>query len=181
MRFKLDLRVLAGVLFGAAALSVIPAQAASGVQLNIKPGLWETTTQSNFQGSLVPQSYLDKMTPEQRQRIQAAMAEAQKPHTAQACVSRDELMRDFAKSGSKDCNWTTVQNTANTLEYHGVCSNSDSGATETSTTTVHLDAVNPEMVKGTMQFSVSRNGSPVTSGSGNFSSRFLGSSCNAVK
>lgn len=163
------------------AFCAIPVLAATTVQLNVKPGLWETTSTTHLEGSMIPESTLEKLPPEQRQRMEAAIAEAQKPHTAQKCLSRDSLMKDFANSSSKDCKWEFVTNTPSTLEYRGACNRPDSNGSESSQIMVHLKAINPELVKGRMQFSVSRNDKPVTSGSGIIESKWLGSSCGSVK
>lgn len=177
MKFRFNVRMLAGGMTCAIALCAIPAWAASTVHLNVKPGLWQTTTKAKLSGSMIPESVLQQMPPEQRQKMQAAMAEAQKPHTQQTCVSRDDLMKDFANSNSKDCKWSTTSNTSTTLEYHGSCND----GTESSTVTVHLEAISSELLKGTMQFDVSREGKHVAGGDGTFSSKWLNSSCGNVK
>jgi Protein of unknown function (DUF3617) len=49
-------------------------QGADFTKPNIKPGLWEVTTNPKMSGQMpIPEEQLAKMTPEQRARLQAAM------------------------------------------------------------------------------------------------------------
>ena len=63
--------------------------------LNVKTGQWETTVVTKISGQVLPKEMLDKMTPEQRTKLEQAMAARSggmaKPHVSKNCVTKEEL------------------------------------------------------------------------------------------
>ena len=165
----------------AAALVVHAAQPA----LNIKLGLWETHTEAKMSGDLsamIPEDQLAKMTPEQRQRIQAAMAQSmaamQKPHYAKECMTAEKVAKGFDMGDDKsgNCKNTITTNTGSQYEAHVVCS----GNAGQQAMTVRITADSPTHVMGTVKGDETQ-GSKGVSYSGTFEGRFLGSDCGAIK
>src|SRR5581483_6581167 len=128
------------VMAGAAALA---AGSAYGASLNVRPGLWETTTQSQMSGlPPIPPEELAKMPPQARARMQAAMqgsmAAMSKPHTVKYCLTQDQIDKGFAaeeaKHGQNDsCQRAVVSSSANAQTVHLTCS----GEGETTTGTIN--------------------------------------------
>ena len=90
MEVRVKLRILLGVAF----LWALPSWTADAVQpLDVKPGLWETTTTTEMGGMPpMPADVLAKMTPEQRAKFEAAMkaraAQGAKTTTRRTCLDQ---------------------------------------------------------------------------------------------
>jgi len=62
--------------------------------LQVKPGLWEVTTQSTIRSSGMPDSIkLDKMTSEKRAQVEKMLAERDKPRTStvRSCLRKEQI------------------------------------------------------------------------------------------
>ena len=74
--------------------------------LDVKTGLWEITYTTATHGTLIPQSTLDKLTPEQRAKLQASMKAQQaagpKAHTDQTCVTEEDLKKGAFRDEDDD-------------------------------------------------------------------------------
>ncbi len=84
----------------AAALFCAAVCAAQVTPLNVKTGEWESTMTNETSGQMpIPQEMLDKMTPEQRARMEAAMKARgmQGPRTIvnKQCVKKEDLDKPF--------------------------------------------------------------------------------------
>lgn len=170
------------VLASAAALA---AGSAQGASLNVKPGLWETSTQSQVSGMPpIPPEELAKMPPEARARMQAAMQagmnEMNKPRTAKYCVSQEEIDKGFAaeqaRHGNESCQRVVVSSSANAQTVHITCT----GEGETTTGTINIVASSPEAVSGAFDFNVSGHGNNMKMHS-TLTSRWLSADCGAIK
>src|SRR5437868_8630402 len=100
---------LASALFGAVTLT-------AQTPLNVKTGEWESTLTNETTGQLpVPQEMIDKMTPEQRARMEAMMKARgiQGPRTTvtKHCVKKEDLDKPFG-SDNKSCKQTLVTSSA---------------------------------------------------------------------
>ncbi|HEX3809058.1 MAG TPA: DUF3617 domain-containing protein [Rhizomicrobium sp.] len=144
----------AAVLAGSLGLLVSSAQAAS---LNVKTGLWETTSQAQVSGAPpVPQAALDKMPPEARAKMDAAvkgiMAAMSKPHTARSCVTQDQIDKAFADMGKNqgDCKRTSISGSDSEQTFQMVCKSPHG----TMTGNFHIAAANPETVNGVFDMAV---------------------------
>src|SRR5258708_20099120 len=88
------------------------------VPLNIKPGLWETTINSNVDSGLpIPAGMLERLSPEQRARFEERMKANSATHTRTTthtkCVTREDIEKqklDFASS--KECTPTDITSTS---------------------------------------------------------------------
>jgi Protein of unknown function (DUF3617) len=153
--------------FGAAGLAVagiglawvLPSLAAGGeTPLNVTPGLWEMTSQSDTSGPPpIPPEAMANMTPEQKQKFEAAMqammAKQHQPHTVRACVTADEIKRGFTGGDQdKECQKTIVNSTPKLLDMTMTCT----GDGQQSTGTFHYEAADPQTVAGNIDMHISR-------------------------
>ncbi len=69
--------------------------------LNVKPGLWETTTTIEKKRAQQPTN-LDRLTPEQRAKVEAKLAHQVKreTHTRKACLSEAKIQSGEAFTGN---------------------------------------------------------------------------------
>lgn len=160
---------------------------------NIKPGLWETTTSSQSQGSpSVPpeqkaerDKMMARMSPEMRARIEAAQkkyqANAGAPHVRKSCVTKEDLNKPMsfedAKEGGK-CTKTVLKSTSSTQEIRVDCADDR----YKSSGTIRVTASNPENWSGTLDTTLTpvAGGAPITVKT-NMSGKWLGPDCGDVK
>ena len=156
--------------------------AAKVVPLNIKPGLWETTINSNVDGGLpIPAGMLERLSPEQRTRFEERMNANSAAHTRTTthtkCVTREDIEKqklDFASS--KECTPTVIISTSTAA--NGKLSCESEGMK--STATFDVEARDQEHLKGSSHGSIAGNGQTTKIDSA-FTSKWLGSSCGNVK
>lgn len=69
--------------------------------LNVKPGLWETTTVTSKQGAQQPTN-LDTLTPEQREKVEKKLAERVKTETrtVKSCLKQSQIDSGEAFTGN---------------------------------------------------------------------------------
>jgi hypothetical protein len=116
--------------------------------LDVKLGLWETTTIIATTGMPVPPQVLNSMSPEQRARMEAVMKKRQldgpKSRTHQSCLTKGKLDRPFANDeDEKNCTRTAVTDTRTRKEYRLECK-----GPEPRTGEARFEAVSPERVRG---------------------------------
>jgi Protein of unknown function (DUF3617) len=155
-------------------------QAADKVQsLNIKPGLWEVTATVTTSGEMpIPSALLEKLTPEQRarinDRIEARESEPQKTTVKKQCLTRRQIEDGTPfRHDRKSCTRTVLTSTSSKVDMYLECLEKGvrSGGT------LQIEAVNSERVRGSIHFSES--GSDNTSNSNStFTARWIGPSCN---
>ena len=152
------------------------------VPLNIKPGLWETTINSNVDGGLpIPAGMLERLSPEQRARFEERMKANSAAHTRTTthtkCVTREDIEKqklDFASS--KECTPTVITSTSTAA--NGKLSCESEGMK--STATFDVEARDQEHLKGSSHGSIAGSGQTMKIDSA-FTSKWLGSSCGNVK
>ncbi len=148
--------------------------------LNVKPGLWETTTVTEQSGMpTIPAETLAKLPPEQRARIEAQLkaSSGAKSNTAQACYTKEDLNRAFWQNDrNKSCKQTVVTSTSSKQEVRLECE--ISGAKSTGTLT--LEAPDSGHVNGAMQMQMGAQARGIAIKI-NISSKYLNSSCGDVK
>ena len=162
----------------AAAASAAPA---ADPAFDVKPGLWETTTSGSMSGAPpIPPDVLAQMSPDQRSKVEAAIARANGTRTRKSCLTAEQLRRgpNLAQPDSKSCTQSIVTRTATELEIRQVCTNN--GA-QTMSGTVRFQAVNRETVTGTADFSVNNGGGGTTRMQHKISGRWLGADCGSIK
>lgn len=171
------------ILLTLAVLSVAVLWAANTVQpLDVKLGLWETTTVSQMSGMPpIPPDMLAKMTPEQKAKMEAMMkqrqAEGPKTHTDKQCVTKEDLGKGgwFDKE-EQDCTKTVLTSTSRKLDVKLECSKG--GGKQTGT--LNIEAVDSGNVKGTLQLAMT-NGTNTMNVNSTMTSKWLGSACGDVK
>ena len=166
----------------AAALLCATAWAADPTPLNVKTGQWETTMTTETAGQLpIPQEMLDKMTPEQRARMEAAMkargAQGARTNAHKSCVKKEDLDKPFGDDEQrKSCKQTIVTSSATRQEIHMDC---EIGGGKQSGT-LKVEAVDSGNVKGSMQM-VASNGGRSMNVNSSFSAKWLGPVCTESK
>jgi Protein of unknown function (DUF3617) len=156
----------------------VVSQAADVTPLNLKPGLWETTTVSERSGMpALPADKMANLPPEQRARIEAQMKAMSSPSTTtrQSCRT-DKDLQPFTDDSNKSCKQTFVTSTATRQELKMECNMTGN----TGTGTVTVEAKDPEHVNGLVLMHVGNNGHnmdvKVT-----INAKWLSSSCGDVK
>jgi hypothetical protein len=146
--------------------------------LNVKTGQWHTTVLVNRSGSLaMPSDYMAKLTPEQRAKVEATMKQASKPNTMtrvnQDCLTEEELKRGTPfKPDNNRCTEKVLNSNSSKLNLEQDCME-DSMTTKT---TMSLEAVSPELVKGAGVVTVTSEGHTFTSNI-TFTSEWKSASC----
>jgi hypothetical protein len=170
---------------GSLALAVAcVAQAADYVKPNIKPGLWEVTHTPRVKGQMpIPEDQLAKMTPEQRERVQAAMkagmANAAKPHVYKECMTPEKIARALdLDRGSQDtsCKRAIVTSSPTELRLHDECTRTNGK----SVTDVHVQIEGTTRLTGAVDVVMSSGGKTMTVNS-KLSGKWLSTDCGAVK
>jgi hypothetical protein len=150
--------------------------------LNVKPGLWESTRTINRAGDLpIPAEMLNRLTPEQRARMEERMRAHSAAHTntttEKHCLTQEDLERDRMKlAETKECTTTVLNSTSTTVKAKLACDQEGMHANGT----LELVAADPEHVSGTYHSTVNADGHTMNV-DGNWTSKWLGSSCGNVK
>lgn len=145
---------------------------------NIKTGMWESTTTYTIAGSLpVSQAMLDKMKPEQRARVEAAMkrnaAGNTRTQTDQHCMTKDDLENPI-NTANKECKWTILESTGTKARANVTCETQ--GATMNGSG--EFEAVDQEHIKGSTHGTVDMGGHTMNVDT-NIASKWLSASCSA--
>jgi len=150
--------------------------------LNIKPGLWESTRTIKRTGEMgIPAELLNRLTPEQRTRMEERMKANSGGHTSteteKHCVTKEDLERDRLKiAEAKECTTTVVNSTSTNVKGKIVCETAGMHATGM----LELVAVDPEHVNGSYHSTVDSNDHTMNF-EGTWTSKWLGSSCGDAK
>ena len=166
----------------AATLFCATAWAADPTPLNDKTGQWEATITTESAGQLpIPQEMLDKMTREQRAKMEAVMkarsAQGARTNTHKSCLKKEDLDKPFGSDPQrKSCKQIFVTSSGTRQEIHMECEMG--GGKQTGT--LKLEALDSGNVKGSMQMVASNGGRSMTVNS-SFSSKWLGPVCTESK
>ena len=150
--------------------------------LNIKPGLWESTRTIKRTGEMpIPTELLNRLTPEQRARMEERMKANSggrtSTETEKHCVTREDLERDRLKiAEAKECTTTVVNSTSTNLRGKIVCETAGMHATGM----LELVAADPEHVNGSYHSTVDGNDHTIKL-EGTWTSKWLAASCGDVK
>ena len=152
------------------------------VKLDAETGLWEMTTHPQMSGTLqIPEEQLQKMTPEQRARVEAALqsatANVSREHVIRQCLTPEQLSKGFdvGDEGSS-CKTTVIRNTSSELEVRRECTESNAPHT----TTERFRMSGRREVSGTVDAALSQNGRPLTMHM-TIEGRWLGADCGGIK
>jgi hypothetical protein len=148
--------------------------------LNVKPGLWESTTTSTTAGQMpFPAELLSRLSPEQRAKMEARMKANSAPKTRtftnKGCETKEKLAEQ-PFSDQKECKQTIITSSSTKAELKILCEFGD----VRSSGTMHIDVLSPESVKGSGQMTSNGGGHSMTMNT-SFSAKWLGPSCGSVK
>ncbi len=166
----------------AAALFCAAAWAADMTPMNVKTGQWESTLTSETSGQLpIPQEMLDKMSPEQRAKMEAMMkargAQGARTNTYKSCVTKEDLQKPFGSDQErKSCKQTVISSSPTHQEIHMEC---EIGGGKQSGT-FRVDAIDSGSAKGSMEMVASSGGRSMNVNS-TFSAKWLGPVCTESK
>lgn len=157
---------------------------AANEPLNVKTGLWQVTETSTATGlpPITPemQARLDKMTPEQRAQLQAAMNSrfngTPQTTTYKTCVTKDELNKNAFDGPDEKCTWTVVNSTGSDMEAQGTSCAAGKNQGMKTDITMKLHAVDSENVKATVQGTSTGNGNTVNVNAA-FTGKWIGATC----
>jgi len=151
--------------------------------LDVKTGLWESTVTNQMSGQLpIPAEALARLTPEQRTRIEEAMkaraSQGAKTTTNKSCITKDQLNKPmtFDQDKKNNCKSTLVRSSSSEQDIRMECSENNMQANAA----VHIQTVNSENVKGTVQVTATGGGNTMNSQS-SFSAKWVSSDCGTVK
>jgi hypothetical protein len=142
-------------LISCCALLTIPT-AFAAEPLGIKPGAWEMSYTSQISGETMPQSMLDKLTPEQRakheERMKKRAADGPRKRTDRTCVKKEDLARDaFGKEGQKDCQYKISSQTKSLYAATYECTGAGARKGE-----IRYEVLGSEKIKGSMKMTTAR-------------------------
>ena len=153
--------------------------------LDVKPGLWETTVTSQMTGMPpIPPEALARLTPEQRARMEEMMKQrgAQGPRTttSKSCATREDINKMSSvfndNSARQNCKSTVTRSSSSEQDIRLDCSQNSIQATMN----VHLQAVDSENVKGSMQINASGGDNKMNTQT-SFTAKWLGPDCGELK
>ena len=162
----------------AAALFCVTAWAADITPMNVKTGEWEATVTGESTGQLpIPQEMLDKLTPEQRAKMEAMMKGrglgGPQTKVYKSCLRKEDLDKPFGNEGDqKSCKRTIVTSSSTRQEIQMECENGQGKGTGT----FKVEALDSGNVKGSMQMTVS-NGGRAMNITTDFLAKWLGPVC----
>ena len=159
-------------------LSLAASAAWAGEPLNLKPGLWEMSTNTALNGSMIPPALLAQMPPEQRARMEAALKQqsgAAHAHSTRSCITKEYLQRGSVHTDKDEdhehCQYRVVTQTPTNMETHFQCTGEGARDGE-----MKMEVVNPEQFKGALRVSTP-NGKVTMQITGHW----VGASCAAEK
>lgn len=129
-------------------LAMATAQAAD--TLDVKKGLWETTTTVESSGTPpIPPEAMARMTPQQQammqERMKDAMGQNGKPRTDRRCITQKDIDQAFTDPDQTGgCKWTPVKTSSHVYDADATCQGRMAGSGK-----LHIEATDPEHVRGT--------------------------------
>jgi len=153
--------------------------------LDIKPGLWESTTKTEMGGRAmpampaIPPEALAQMPPEQRARVEAMM-NSRKPGggmTVKACMTRESMAKGLAMAQQKGCTQNVVSSSSTKMVVHMDCQQGNNK----SAGDVSFERIDAEHTKGNMVMKVSSGDAPPMDMKMSLESKWLSSDCGDVK
>jgi hypothetical protein len=155
--------------------------------LDVKLGLWETSMTNQTTGMPpLPEELLARLTPDQRAKMEAAMkaraAKGPQTRVNRSCLTKDQLNNalTFGSEGSvaaAACKRTVITSSSTKQDIRFDCSDEKSNMKGSGT--VHVEALNSENVKGTMQVTATGGGNNMNIQT-SFSAKWLSADCGDV-
>ena len=168
MRIKHSYIVIALVLSGTVAYAD---------PLDVKPGLWETTTTTEMSG--MPPIDTSKMTQEQKARIESAMkkrqAQGPRVHVRKSCVTKERLNREpFQEKEQESCTRTVISSSRTQWQAKLLCTKPKRVGE------FKVEAVSREHIKATVQMNTSDDKHAMAVHV-SMDGKWIGSSCGNIK
>ena len=143
--------------------------------LNVKPGLWEKTLTITRTGALpIPPEMLNRLTPEQRARMEERMKANSAGHTTTntetSCITREDLEKPM--KFDNQCTWTILESTSTKAKGNVSCEGSGMKMNGNG----EFGAPDPEHMKGSVHTTSSGGGNTMTIDA-TFTSKWLSASC----
>ena len=138
---------------------------------DVKTGLWEITVTTATNGMMVPQEMLDKLSPEQRERMTAAMkaraAKGPMSHTSKQCIKAEDLKKGaFGNVEGQHCTFTPTVQTSKHQAGKMACP-APGGTGE-----ADFQALSPEQIRGTITVAMAGGSAKI-----DMTGRWLSASC----
>ena len=154
----------------------VPALAHAAETLNVKLGLWETTWTTETRGMPpLPKELLDRLSPEQRKKmeadVRAAQAKGPDINSDRECITQKDLEKPFEPENTKECTHSVVTSTRTTQEVRIVCSGGMPGSGS-----MKVSAANPETMTGSLDLKLGQGADSMTI-KGQMKGRWLGADC----
>jgi hypothetical protein len=145
--------------------------------LDVKTGQWETTMTGQLTGMPpIPEDVLNRLTPEQRAKMQAVMQARNggKATVSKSCLTKDKLDKPFnlGDESTKACSPTLVMSSGTSQEIRINCNRENTK----SSGVVKVDAVDSENVKGAMHMTII-NGEHTMNMNYTFTAKWMGPVC----
>jgi hypothetical protein len=143
-KYTVGIVFLAGTIWGAD----------SGRPLDVRPGMWESTTTTQASGTpSIPPEILAKMTPEQKAafeaRMKAGMPQGPQTRVTKHCVTQEELSKGLTFGDEhRSCQRTVVSSSSSKQEIRMECSS----AGITAKGTIRIEALDAEHLKVSSEF-----------------------------
>jgi hypothetical protein len=164
-------------------MSLTWAQSGAKLQsLNIKTGLWESTRTIKRTGALpIPAEMLNRLSPEQRARMEERMKADSAAHTNTTtdkhCVTKEDLDKNrLALAEAKECTTRLINSTSTTVKAKFECEQEGIHATGT----LELVAADPEHLNGSYHSTANAEGNTMNV-EGTWTSKWVGPSCGSVR
>jgi hypothetical protein len=147
--------------------------------LDVKTGLWELTVSASAAIAAVlpqiPSGALARLSPDQQQRLTAAIGALRQPLTHKICVTRTTLRVGPKFREPAHCTRTLTASTAQVMEFHLECTGAHAG-----TGTLRVVATDRETITLDADINIAHDGAslPVRHGA---QGRWLGPDCGSVK
>jgi DNA gyrase/topoisomerase IV subunit A len=147
--------------------------------LKVKPGAWELTTVTEKKNANKPTN-LDKLNPEQRDKVEKKLAEQAKKETktAHACLREEQIKSGevfIGKTHQGNCKRTFQTQTASDLSATMECS----GVNKMSGDVV-LHAADPENLNGTVKMLYGNKGEMQMLTTSDITARWVGNDCSKI-
>lgn len=154
----------------------------SAQTFDIRPGLWEVSSNTQMSGMPIPN--LDQMTPEQRARVEAAMKGMANgmSHTEKSCVTRESIEKMIARASSNQnnaCAPKIASMTSSKVELHIDCKSNKGD--QKSTGEVIIERRDAEHFTGSGSFKANGANGRIMDVKMTMSGKFLSSDCGDVK
>lgn len=164
--------------FATLCLSAALALSAADYQrMDVKSGQWQTTYTNQMTGAPpLPEEVLNRLTPEQRAKLEAAMkARNGKTSVYKSCLTKDQLDKGFdvGNQATKACSHTLVTSSSHKQEIKVECNQDQVKAKGTIT----IEAIDSETVKGNVMMVATNSDGRTMNVTNTFTSKWIGPAC----